>query len=532
VGADGPGRGGGGGSGGCGATAGQRRRKRIELVGREKIGRLQGQLECLTAACVGGSTVVRAEDAQGALAALCPRLTDLALPGSLVRGLVDAAALAAAAPLLASLDLSGCRLDADRGAVASAFAPLGRLSVLVLHRTGLCLGDLSSVAHAGGLAGLESLHVGGNLVGDAGLLGRLGEGGEETEKAGAPVPLPALRALHLEESGLASWSAVRAACAGAPVLVRLGVTGNPRLGGANGGEPVDGAIKTAGGDRAPVPLGALETLWAGGCGLASWSEVDALGSLSCLTELRLSGCPVAAGSASRHEAIARLSGLRTLNGSAVRPAERRDAEVRYARAALGARPDLARCRVEGPESVQLAAEAGHPRLPTLLREHGDALGVSADGTFRAGPSGAEGADGAGCGLAGRLVQLTLTCVAVAKGATMGSKNKKLPSSTTLAALGTLTSRLFGVPVGRQALFLKRAGEPQVEALAGWPAAATLAEVGAGGEGCEILIDEGAGNEGGCAVTTVADPAADLAKEAAQLAEGDALRGEARKALGL
>lgn len=43
-----------------------------------------------------------------------------------------------------------------------------------------------------------------------------------------------------------------------------------------------------------------------------------------------------------------------------------------------------------------------------------------------------------------MVEVTLTCVATSQGAKMGSHKKKLPSSTTLAALRTLCEKLCKV----------------------------------------------------------------------------------------
>lgn len=112
--------------------------------------------------------------------------------------------------------------------------------------------------------------------------------------------------------------------------------------------------------------------------------------------------------------------------------------------------------VEEAEDVDARAAvlASHPRLPALTARYGE-VATSGGG----GGSGARGRT-----MASTMVDLKLTCVAVAAGAKMGTQVKKLPLSTTLGALRLLCDKLFKVRVGRQAVFLRSPGDPLPEEL--------------------------------------------------------------------
>ena len=63
-----------------------------------------------------------------------------------------------------------------------------------------------------------------------------------------------------------------------------------------------------------------------------------------------------------------------------------------------------------------------------------------------------------------MLTLTLTCVAAGAGE-RAPVSKRLPRTTTVAALKQLCHRLFRVPAQRMALFVRRPGAPLPEALA-------------------------------------------------------------------
>lgn len=103
---------------------------------------------------------------------------------------------------------------------------------------------------------------------------------------------------------------------------------------------------------------------------------------------------------------------------------------------------------------------------------------------------ARGGDGGGS-LASRMVELKLTCVAAAAHAKMGTQVKKLPRSTTIAALRLLCERLFKVPADRMALFLRAPGEPLPEAVGGQGQDDSDRPLSFFGvqDGSEVLVDE-------------------------------------------
>ncbi|PNH02433.1 Tubulin-specific chaperone E, partial [Tetrabaena socialis] len=103
-------------------------------------------------------------------------------------------------------------------------------------------------------------------------------------------------------------------------------------------------------------------------------------------------------------AIARVSGLASLNGAEIRPRERRDAELRY----------LQHCATEmaaagADEAGRSAVRAAHPRLRRLMELHGAVLATAATG------------GSAGGSLASSTAELKLTCVAAAATAKMGTQ---------------------------------------------------------------------------------------------------------------
>lgn len=308
---------------------------------------------------------------------------------------------------------------------------LRSLQVLVLNGTGVTWQDALAVAQAA--PALRELHVA--HCGITSLAPPPGEGGP----AGDAPLLPALEVLDVSLNALDDWAGDSATLARFPALARLNANGNGYTTIAHG-----------------APLPTLRALSLGGNPLASWADVDALGDgdrLPSLTELRLQRNPVLAEVSppvARRTVVARLARLTTLNGSAVRRAERDTAERAYLRQCLlaaleqaGAGGDAGNSEASDPraraargeiallpDAVMADLRRAHPRFDALVAKHG---APSLAGAEEAGPR-TIGQD---------LCALTLRCVS-ASGADKEPAVKKVPASMTVATLRKLCERLFAV----------------------------------------------------------------------------------------
>ncbi|KXZ50051.1 hypothetical protein GPECTOR_18g31 [Gonium pectorale] len=361
-------------------------------------------------------------------------------------------------------------------------------------------------AGAGAGAGAEAAsqpEVGGEAEGPQEVPSTSGRDGgdDDDDEAGAhrlAALFPNLQVLTLEEVGLTGWTSL-ALLRRLPALARLHLGGNtgithvaypdpdPGPAPAAAPPPSDGAAGAAA-ESAPAAAGAaaaaaagsgasfprLSSLYLGGCGVADWRSVDQLDRFPALAEVRLTGNPVLAQSRTggRFEVIGRVARLAGLNGAEVRPRERRDSELRYLQH-IAAEMEAA----GADEAARAAVRAAHPRLRELMAAHGSVLATAA----RGGPGGSS--------LAASTVELKLTCVAAAAHAKMGTQVKKLPRSTTVAALRMLCEKLFKVPSARMSLFLRAPGEPLPEDIGG----GDCEDRGLGffgvQDGYEVLIDE-------------------------------------------
>ncbi|KAG2487033.1 hypothetical protein HYH03_014279 [Edaphochlamys debaryana] len=495
----------------------RKRRVMVQMVGEEKISARQRQIDALASARLVGMDVSALGNTEEVSTAL-PSLTQLDLTCNLLSEWAFAEGLAGALPGLTVLNLSENRIRVP----AAPSASLAGLRVLVLNDCGLGWGQVLVLAPR--LPSLRELHLCGNPLhrlaapggqgawgeGEAAMEAGKGEGeeqGKEAMEAGAQALaglFPHLEVLTLEETSLEGWASL-GLLSRLPALSRLHVGGNPGINnfhypgppGAQPGPPgpKPAALPAAADAASPSPaaspagpsgastgqdqpsssaavraepeppFGRLVALFAGGCGVSDWAG-----------ELRLTGNPVLAQSASggRFEVIARVSGLITLNGAAIRPRERRDAELRYLQHVAAEMEAAA-----GDETRRAAVRSAHPRLRGLMELHGAVLATAARGAAAGGGS-----------LAAATVELRLTCVAAAAHAKMGTQVKKLPRGTTVAALRGLCEKLFKVKADCMALFLRAPGDPLPEELGGAAGGEdrTLGFFGVQ-DGYEVLVDE-------------------------------------------
>lgn len=544
-------------------TAGGRTRP-IEVVGAQKVGTRQSVLENLHVIGVVGCPVRTAEDVPGQLAELVPNVQECDASGTCVDRWESVFGMVAALPSLASLNLSDTRPgsfeearrkkkeeDGERGVishdgdddddqsdthhhhhvnpVSSSSSPsstwyasrnLPHLTTLVLNRAGLedwhpLLQRLS------GLTGLKELHLAGNRLGSS-----LGVAPKDALLL--PEWSQRLEILVLDDNDVASWSDVVAAVGSWPRLDRLSCSGNPRIGRTGGGLTASTSETAATATTAttatattsspttpnPVPafFPALSTLFLGDCGLMWWRDVDILHNFPALVSTRLSNNPLfaTARGGGRFEVIARVGRLTSLNGSEVRPAERRDAEIRYLRMVM---TDMVAGSKHHPD---------HPRLAELLGIYGHQV---------------PGADPGSLGSANpnstpSTLTLHLTCVAVSASATMGSHTKVLPSHLTLGQLRALCQQLFKVPVATMQLYMRTDPETMPELLAGDESRALTWHGVTDGAG--LLVDEiDAEAERRKRVREEREGMLLQAeREAAQLMQGDQLQQAGRATLGI
>lgn len=424
----------------------------VELVGEGALRSEQGQLACLSRVFLEGAPV-SGPGPTGEAGALAPALEEIDVSGALLCNWSAAAALVAEFPKLRALHLNRARLGSAVGD-ADALAPFAKLSVLSLNACALCWADAVALGRA--IPALKELHLSAN-----GIKALESDGGGAADASDA---FRCLTLLNLDDNALADWAQLAAVVGGAPALERLQLSANAIA-----------AVSYPGAGSADGEFSALKTLILGGNKLDAWESVDALARFPALEELRLSGNPLFGGSGSavstlnaRLGVIARMASLRHLNGSEVRPTERRDAELRYLR-------ELPATSGKAPEEI--AAE--NDRYRVLLAWHGPQMAASGDGS---------GAGGAGGSLGESMLHVTIDCVAAraAKAGGAEPKQKKLPGSMTVGKLRLLCERLTRVPAARQRLFVRERGAPLPDPLDDDSLEIALAGVR---EGATIIVDE-------------------------------------------
>jgi hypothetical protein len=402
------------------------------------------------------------EASECGLVAARVRLMDLS--GNLMRDWPAVARFGEEFPKIEELNLNHVRLD-WHSVLGCKQTPFANLRVLSLNGSGCDWASARAVAAATpSLRELSLARCGVRSLGGADA--SASASGYESEKA-----LAGLEALNLEGNCLAEWSEVETLAA-LPNLARLHLGGN-RLKRVR--YPSRASFKDA---DARAPFASLRGLFLADNAIDEWESIDSLEHFPELAEVRLTGNPVTASAATRHEIVARVSRLSQLNGSLIADQERKDAEIRYLRRVLGL-VKTACDETPAPPGGRLqtgseAVAANHPRLSALIGSYGE-LSVAA---ARKNGDGSMGDD---------MISVTLVCVA----ASAGEKpplTKKIPGSTTVGKLKLLCEKLFKVRANTQRLFHEQTGVPLPEKLE--PDDYDVAYLGVR-DGARVLVEEGA-----------------------------------------
>mmetsp|Transcript_9917 Transcript_9917/g.18287 ORF Transcript_9917/g.18287 Transcript_9917/m.18287 type:complete len:744 (+) Transcript_9917:283-2514(+) len=260
-------------------------------------------------------------------------------------------------------------------------------------------------------------------------------------------------------------------------------------------------FKGSGHEGGAQPFSSLETLLLSRTEVSSWTSVDALDHFPQLKELRVQDSPVLAtvanAGAARQNCIARVHGLRRINGSEVSDRERSDAERLY----------LKRAAMER-QSKQLSEEeivALHPRFKKLVAIHGDPTEVAK----RASEDQTNG------NLAANSAKVTIKSFDP-RSCTVAPASKRLPLTMTVHELKVLCQRLFKVDVDLQNLFYRETGK-------------TFGHPTALDDDAMPIVDFGV-TTGGEIIMEARDPEQDAEKEAKRaVQEAESMRAQEKQA---
>jgi hypothetical protein len=275
-----------------------------------------------------------------------------------------------------------------------------------------------------------------------------------------------LRLLNLDENQFESWDELLK-LSRLKSLEQLYVNGNKlrQISYPDSSSKNDKVLGTNEGDWILMPFPNLRCLLLGRNQLSDWPSIDALDQFPSLQEVRLSDNPITdTGLAARFMIVARIGKLTSLNGSQVKPRERRDSEIRYVRQLL--------------TNMQMTSVGdilkSYPRFEQLRVLHDIPLDLQRGGSI-----------GATQKLSSSLLSVSLECVAASVGE-KASVVKKLPSSTTVGRLKIVCESVFKLKSVSQRLYYRDPESPLPIALDN--DMETLVDIGVT-PNASILVDE-------------------------------------------
>lgn len=429
----------------------------VELVGKAQVEERQRHLENLKVATLTYAGVCSAGPL-GQVRAACPSITELDLTGNLLPDWHEVSRICEELPALQVLDLSSSRLALDS---ASPFLALSNLTTLVLNNCALQWTQVNVLKAS--LSCIQELSLCRNDM-------QAIEADSESSTLDEPYVsgFDSLRLLNLDDNNFESWHEILK-LSRLKSLEQLNLNGNKLLQ-IFYPDPFgkgDDASATSKGECPVTPFPTLRCLLLGRNKLSDWSSIDALDRFPSLQEVRLSDNPITVpgnGMATRYMIVARIGKLSSLNGSEVKPRERRDSEIRYARHLL------MNMQMSSISDISKA----HPRFEHLRVLHDIPLDLQRGGTISATQK-----------MSSSLLSVNIVCVA----ASVGEKApvvKKLPSSTTVGRLKIVCESIFKVKSSRQNLFYNDPDSPLPTSLDN--DMDTLADIGIA-PGGSILVDE-------------------------------------------
>ncbi|KAM3729408.1 hypothetical protein ACB098_12G009100 [Castanea mollissima] len=422
------------------------KRVSVQLVGKDKIQDKLSRFEELTGASLSYLGVSTPGD-PGQIGTAVPNLKELDLTGNLLSEWKDVSTICEQLPALAALNLSNNLMSLD----ICGLAQLKSIRILVLNDTGIKWTQIEKLKHS--LPAIEELHLMGNNISTI-----------EPTSSSVVQGFDSLRLLNLEDNCIAEWDEILKLSQIRGLeqlhlnknnLNRIYYPHNTRIHEFLGGNESQKERKL---------FTNLRCLLLGGNNIEDLASVDVLNSFTKLVDIRLSENPVAdpgRGGIPRFVLIARLAKVEILNGSEVSPRERKDSEIRYVR--------LVMSKLHDSQEIKQV----HPRFAELKNFHG----IEDERPSVGGASLQKMASG--------LLSITLKCV----GATMGEKpplTKKLPATTTVGKLKSLSESFFKLKSIKPKLFLQEEGSPLPILLD--DEMESLMDLGIG-NGSTILIDE-------------------------------------------
>ncbi|CAH9051348.1 unnamed protein product [Cuscuta europaea] len=399
------------------------KRVTVQLLGKEEIQNKLSHFEELKSASLSYLGVGYAGDPHH-ITTTIPNVKELVLTGNLLSEWEDVGVICTALNALEVLNLSRNIMSHD----ICGMPMLNAIRVLVLNHTGISWKHPSSSAFVQGFKFLHLLNLDCNCIDSWGEILKLSQ-------------LESLEQLFLNHNNIS--------CIWYPDNVTMYETLN-----------VDECIA-----ESSRPFKNLHSLLLGNNNIKDLESVDSLNSFPDLLDVRLSENPVADPEKCgmpRYVLVARLAGVKILNGSEVSTRERKESEIRYVRLVMSKSREF-------PQEI----ERLHPRFAELKRYHG-----IEDEKLQSGPTGPQK-------MAAGLISITMRCV----GASICEKpplTKKLPATTTVGKLKNLCESFFNLRSIKPKLFLHEVGAPLPTLLD--DDTANLNDAGFGNESV-VLIDE-------------------------------------------
>lgn len=420
----------------------------VKLVGVEKIKKRQ-KLDVLKRVSLESSAVSFREDKdERALSEVCPNVTDLHVPETLVGRWTDVSRVVSELPSLRLLNLSQNRLTwwNTPSPRSDAFK---RLTVLILNRTGTTWSKMCALER--GLPNLQELHLCGNGLTTLAL--------DDEDGASRRKMFEKLRVADFSDNKL-RWSAVETFGLSVSNLEQL-VLNDTLI------ATISSVDKES---RTPRTFfHSLRAISLCGGGFSEWTSIDALNRrFKSLTSLKFQRQPnllkLFGPRQQRQQLIARLENLRQLNSSDVRVRERVDAEKIYIKSTLSDAVASEKKEKDGgdaedeesrswPESIRKLLSVSTRR--NLLRENARILELITRHGLP--PSLRAGANRSGGERIQGMVSLVLRSMATVS-ISKEPRSQRLPIRMRIGDVKRLCARLLKVDASRQILKYREADD--------------------------------------------------------------------------